>query len=105
MQFSVMFGMLLLLLNRKTVTRKYMAEKFEVSERTISRYIDTLAAGGVPIYATYGPNGGYSITDEYRLDKTYFTQEEMQTIISALGATTSINKKTSERNANANVSL
>ena len=92
-----MFGMLLVLLNKKTVTRKYIAEKFEISERTVSRYIDTLAAGGVPIYSTYGPNGGYSITDDYKLDKTYFTQEEMQTIISALGATNSINKKTSER--------
>lgn len=93
MQVSVMFGMLLTMLNKKVVSRKYMAEKYEVSERTISRYIDILSASGVPIYAIYGPNGGYAITDEYKLDKTYFTPQEMQTIISALGATTSLNNK------------
>jgi predicted DNA-binding transcriptional regulator YafY len=91
MQVSVMFGMLLTMLNKKIVTRKYLAEKYEISERTVSRYVDTLCAGGVPIYSMHGPNGGYAISEEYKVDKSYFTQEEIQTIISALGATNSIN--------------
>lgn len=91
MQTSVMFGMFLTILNKKIVTRKYLAEKYEVSERTVSRYVDSLCAGGIPIYTLHGPNGGYAISDEYKVDKSYFTPEELQTIISALGATGSIN--------------
>ncbi|MBE5732671.1 MAG: YafY family transcriptional regulator [Clostridiales bacterium] len=91
MQFSVMFGMLMTMLNKKTVSRKYLAEKYEISERTVSRYLDTMCAGGIPIYSIHGPNGGFAISDEYKVDKSYFTPEEIQTIISALGATGSIN--------------
>ena len=64
MQTSVMFGMFLTILNKKIVTRKYLAEKYEVSERTVSRYVDSLCAGGIPINTLHGPNGGYAISDE-----------------------------------------
>ncbi len=91
MQISVMFGMLMTMLNKKMVSRKYLAEKYEVSERTVSRYLDVMCAGGIPIYSIHGPNGGFALSDEYKVDKSYFTPEEFQTIISALGATSSIN--------------
>lgn len=91
MQTSVLFGMLLTLLNKKIVTRRYLAEKYEISERTVSRYMDILGASGVPLYTLRGPNGGFTISDDYKVDKAYFTAEEIQTIISALGATNSIN--------------
>ncbi len=91
MQVSVMFGMLMTMLYKKTVSRKYLAEKYEVSERTVSRYIDTLCAGGVPIYSIHGPRGGFALADDYKVDKSYFSPEEIQTIISAIGATNSIN--------------
>lgn len=93
MQNSVLFGIVMTILNKRVVTRKQLAEKFEMSERTISRYVDVLCAGGIPIYSTFGPNGGYCISDEYKIDKAFFTKEEYQYIISSLNATSSINPK------------
>jgi predicted DNA-binding transcriptional regulator YafY len=91
MQNSVLFGIVITLLGRNLTSRSYLARKYEVSERTVSRYIDTLCAAGIPIGAIYGPNGGYYITSEYKIDKTYFTKEELRAIISSLKATSVIN--------------
>ena len=38
-----------------------LAERFEVSVRTIERDISSLQQSGVPIWATPGPGGGYSV--------------------------------------------
>ena len=95
MQNSVLFGILITLLNKKKVTRRYLAEKYEMSLRSISRYLDTLTASGLPLYVTYGPNGGYSISDDYVIDRTFFSKEEIQHIITALNATNNINSSVS----------
>lgn len=89
MQAGVMFGILITLLNKRIATRQYLADKFEMSTRTIGRYIDKLAEGGVPVYSLRGVNGGYTIPDDYRMDKSYFTIEELGRIISSLEATRS----------------
>lgn len=78
-----MFGILLTLLDRPA-TKKHLSEKFEICERTVIRYIDALAAAGVPVYATRGPKGGYSISDEFQFDKTFFTEGELQKMLSLL---------------------
>lgn len=77
MNNGVMFGMMLTLLRNEKVTKRYLAEKFEMSERTVIRYMDTLALAGVPIYSIRGKNGGYAISSEYQFDKTFFTESEM----------------------------
>ncbi len=86
MNNSVMFGMLLTILNNKKVTKKYLAEKFELSERTVIRYIDALSASGVPVYSIKGPKGGYSISEEYQFDSTFFTESELKRLITGLNA-------------------
>ena len=97
MQNSVLFGILITLLNKKKVTRQYLAEKYEISSRSVSRYLDTLTATGLPIYVTYGRHGGYSISDDYVIDKTFFTKEELQHVITALNATSNINTSVSSK--------
>lgn len=89
MQSGVMFGILITILNKRIVTRQYLADKFEMSTRTIGRYIDKLAEGGIPVYSLRGANGGYTIPDDYRMDKSYFTIDELGRIISSLEATKS----------------
>ena len=84
MNNSVMFGILLTLLSRPTTTKRYLAEKFEISERTVIRYIDSMAAGGVPVYSILGRQGGYAISEEFQFDKTFFTEGELQQISSLL---------------------
>ncbi len=99
MQNWVLYGIMLTILTRKKVSRKYLAEKFEMSERSISRYIDTLAESGVPIYSVAGRDGGYSISDEYKIDKTLFTKEELtrlSTLVKAI-PDDKINKSISDK--------
>ena len=84
---SLMFGVLMTILLRKKVTRKYLAVKFEVSQRTISRYIDKLCEAGVPIYSTKGVTGGYSISAEYQFERNFFTKEELTRLVACLRAT------------------
>jgi len=79
MQFSVILGILLSVLNkRKKITREELAKKYELSTRTISRYIDVIIAAGVPIEAETGLGGGFSIPDTYRLDRSFFSKEELK---------------------------
>lgn len=67
-----------------TVTASQLADRFEVSIRTIYRDLDTLSAAGIPVYAKKGKNGGISLTEQFVLNKMLITEEEQQEILSAL---------------------
>ena len=71
-----LFELVYILLDKKSVTAKNLAEHFGVSERTILRWAESLAEAGVPVYSTQGRYGGFSIAENYVLDKTIFTDEE-----------------------------
>lgn len=77
------------LLNRQIVSASALAERFEVSKRTIQRDINTLTLAGIPIVATHGSDGGYGIMDGFRLQKQIAGTDDYQNIITALqGLTT-----------------
>ncbi len=86
MKFEIMTGILIELLCKKCVKGKYLAEKYEVCERSIYRYIEALERAGVPIYTVRGKNGGFSIVDTYKLPATFMTVKEFEKVISALSA-------------------
>lgn len=54
MQINRLFEIVYILLNKESVTAKELAERFEVSVRTIYRDIDTLSSAGIPVYASQG---------------------------------------------------
>lgn len=85
-------GILSVLLQKDTVTAPYLAEQFEVSRRTINRDIEDLCKAGIPIVTRQGVNGGISIMEDYKLDKTLFTQREMQDILAGLRSLGSVNE-------------
>lgn len=58
MQESRLFKIIYFLLDQGHATAPEMAEKFEVSVRTIYRDIDALSEAGIPVYAETGRNGG-----------------------------------------------
>lgn len=66
------------------MTASELAERFEVSIRTIYRDLDTLSAAGIPVYAKKGKNGGISLTEQFVLNKMLINEEEQQEILSAL---------------------
>lgn len=86
MQNAVILGMLLTLLDRKTVTSKEFSIKYEISSRTVYRYIDTLNAAGVPVYSVSGKHGGFSIKDSFKLDAAFFTSEEYTRLVQSVTA-------------------
>ncbi|MDO5774904.1 MAG: YafY family protein [Spirochaetales bacterium] len=81
-----LFELVYILLDKKSVTAKNLAEHFDVSERTILRWAESLAEAGVPIYSTQGRGGGFAIAENYTLDKTIFTDEEKCSVVSSLKA-------------------
>lgn len=90
MKYQTMLKILFLLLARKKVSAKYIADRYELSLRTVYRYIDELSLADVPIYNVRGRNGGYAISDTYKIPATFLTDEESEKIIATL---TQINKE------------
>lgn len=86
MNISTMYSIMLTLINNKKVSREYVATKYEISSRTVQRYIDALITSGVPIDAILGKNGGYTISDDYKLPFTLFTQDDISRIKTCLNA-------------------
>lgn len=83
MKNQILIELLFLLLSRQTVTAKYIAERYEISERTAYRYIDELSLC-VPIYNIRGRNGGFAIADTFKLPATFFTKEESAFLLNVL---------------------
>ena len=77
-----LFQLMLLLQEGHVRTAQYLAEKLEVSERTVYRDIGDLIGSGIPIDGEAGV--GYLLRDEYRLPPLMFTGEELKAL--ALGA-------------------
>lgn len=90
MKIDRLIGILSILLQRETVTAPYLAEQFEVSRRTINRDIENLCKAGIPIVTRQGVNGGISIIDNYKLERTLLTNAEMQDILAGLRSLDSI---------------
>ncbi len=84
MQESRLFRILYYLLDKGHATAPELAEKFEVSVRTIYRDVDAISSAGIPIYVTTGRNGGIQFLDDYVLDKSFFSDSEKLEILSSL---------------------
>ena len=94
MKIDRLLGIVTTLLQRDKVTAPYLAEKFEVSRRTILRDLDDICRAGIPIVTTQGGDGGISIAEGYKLDKCVLTTSELQSIISGLRSLNGIEKPT-----------
>lgn len=91
MKIDRQLGILSILLQKESVTAPYLSEMFEVSRRTINRDIDDLCKAGIPIVTRQGKDGGISIIDGYKIDKTMLTKGEMQDIVAGLRSLDSVN--------------
>lgn len=80
-RFDRIVAIFIQLQSKRVVKAQELAERFDVSLRTIYRDIRTLEASGVPIYSEAGV--GYSLTDGYRLAPATYTQEEAASFVAA----------------------
>ena len=91
MRVDRLIGILSVLLQKEQVTAPELAERFEVSRRTINRDIEELCKAGIPIATTQGQGGGISIIDGYKMERTLLTNKEMQDILAGLRSLDSVN--------------
>ena len=90
MKIDRLIGILSILLQKQKVTAPYLAEKFEVSRRTINRDVENLCMAGIPIVTEQGAGGGISLMEGYGLDKTLLTSSDMQAILAGLRSLDSV---------------
>ena len=84
MQESRLFKIVYYLLEKGQATAHELAEKFEVSDRTIYRDIDALSAAGIPVYTETGRTGGVRLLGSFVLDRTVLSEAEKHEILAAL---------------------
>lgn len=90
MKIDRLIGILSVLLQEEKMTAPELADKFEVSRRTINRDIEDLCKAGIPITTTQGSGGGIRIMDGYRMDRTLLTSKDMQMILAGLRSLDSV---------------
>ncbi|PYI57306.1 helix-turn-helix transcriptional regulator [Paenibacillus flagellatus] len=84
MRLDRLLAITMALLSSKRVGAAELAERFEVSLRTIYRDIEAINQAGIPVYACLGPEGGYEIMPGYRLDKQVLSIDDFVAIYHAL---------------------
>ncbi|WAT78924.1 helix-turn-helix transcriptional regulator [Bacillus safensis] len=89
MKIDRILSIVMLLISKKQIQAKDLAELHEVSVRTIYRDIETINQAGIPIVTTQGAGGGISLVDDYRLEKKLFTDDDIELILTALESMTS----------------
>ena len=92
MKIDRLIGIITVLLQKDRVTAPELAERFEVSRRTINRDIEDISKAGIPIVTIQGSGGGISILDSYKMDKVLLNDDELQAIFSGLKGIDSISK-------------
>ncbi|MBQ8349661.1 MAG: YafY family transcriptional regulator [Ruminococcus sp.] len=90
MKIDRVIGILSILLQREKVTASELAEKFEVSRRTVIRDIEEINKAGIPIVTFQGQGGGISVMDGFRLDRTLLSNDDMKAILAGLKSLDSV---------------
>ena len=67
MKLDRLLGIIIHLLNHESVSASRLAERFQVSVRTIQRDIISISSAGIPVYSLNGRFGGYSILPAYKM--------------------------------------
>lgn len=84
MKVDRLLSIVLMLLNKKRITAKELADYFEVSIRTIQRDVEAINMAGIPIISYRGQYGGYGILDNYKIDKNFLSDSEHKLLLTAL---------------------
>ncbi len=84
MKFEMMLKMLMYLLSHDVVSAGLLAEKFEISRRSVYRYAEALNNAGFPVVQKRGPKGGLYIPDYFKLPASFLTESELSATLQAV---------------------
>lgn len=92
-----LFQMVYYLIDKGHTTAPELAEKFEVSIRTIYRDIDILSSVGIPVYTTQGKGGGIFLPENFVLNRSLISEEEQEQILTALQSLSGVNEESTQQ--------
>ena len=90
MAIERLIGILTVLLREGQRTAAELAERFEVSQRTIARDVDRLCQAGIPLRTAAGRGGGISIMEGFGLERTVLTNADRGAILAGLRSLDSV---------------
>ena len=90
MKIDRLIGIVTILLQTEKSTVPALAQRFEVSRRTIERDIDALCRAGVPLVTVQGYGGGVFIEPRYKLDKTLLSGPELAALVAGAAGVGSV---------------
>ncbi len=80
-RLSRLTAMVMLFQTKRIITAAELAEKFQVSKRTVYRDVKALEDAGVPIYTEEGK--GYSLVEGYTIPPVMFSEQQANALILA----------------------
>lgn len=86
MKIDRLVSIIMILLDKKRIGAKELADMFEVSSRTIYRDIDAINMAGIPVRSTSGVGGGFEIMQEYKIDKKVFSADDLSVLLMGLSS-------------------
>ncbi len=86
MKIDRLVSIIMILLDKKRIGAKELADIFEVSPRTIYRDIDTINIAGIPVCAIPGVGGGFEIMQNYKIEKNVFSTADLSAILMGLSS-------------------
>jgi len=84
MKINRLLEITLILLNKGSTTASELADRFQVSTRTIYRDIDVLSTAGVPVFTNKGSKGGIFLLEEFALNRVVITGQERDSLLLAV---------------------
>lgn len=84
MKVNRQMGILTLLVQKGKMTAPELAQRFEVSRRTIQRDVEDLCIAGIPVVTTQGGDGGISVAEGFNLDSGLLKPEELRHVLTGL---------------------
>ncbi|WP_409346361.1 helix-turn-helix transcriptional regulator [Paenibacillus sp. MBLB4367] len=84
MKIDRLLAITILILNRGRISAKELADRFEVSTKTIYRDMEALNQAGIPIVAHQGTAGGYDILEHFTIARQYLSLDEITSVLTAV---------------------
>ena len=86
MKVDRLVSMIMILLEKERIGAQELANRFEVSPRTIYRDIDAINMAGIPVRSISGVGGGFEIMQNYKMDKKVFSAADLSAILMGLSS-------------------
>ena len=71
MKIDRLMAILTILLRQEKITAPELADRLEVSRRTISRDLDVLCQAGIPVVTEQGYGGGISLSPGFKIEHPF----------------------------------